>query len=162
MEKRGERSQQVARAGELFVAAELNKRGGIATLYLTNTPRVDVIATDQMQRKTASIQVKSKSSSSTQWQLNIDKLKEESQRANESDFIVLVDLGDDSSPPSYYVCSLKQFAAERLKRHEHWLKAHGGSRPSGSKSPHHAVRPQDVVGWRDRWDLLGIIDSEGL
>ena len=47
--------QQVGRAGELFVAAELNRRGASATLYLTNTPRVDVIATSPDGRRTINI-----------------------------------------------------------------------------------------------------------
>ena len=37
-------TQQIGRAGKLFVAAELNRRGASVTLYLTNTPRAAVVA----------------------------------------------------------------------------------------------------------------------
>jgi hypothetical protein len=156
-QKRGHQNQQVARAGELFVAAELNKRGAMATLYLTSTPRVDVVATDSNQHNSVSIQVKTKSPRSKVWQANIEKLRLESEKAGESDFLILVDLGTDKEAPTYFICPLQQVAAEQLQKHEAWLLGHGGRRPRGSDSPHTSITVDDVTKWRDRWDLLHIL-----
>ena len=156
---RGSRNQQVGRAGELFVAAELNKRGAIATLYLTNTPRVDVVATDPDQHSTVSIQVKTKSPRSRVWQANISKLERESKEAAESDFLILVELGDEKEAPTYYVCPLRQFAAQHLKGHRDWLAARGGKRPRSPESPHTSIGMDEVKQWRDRWDLLHILPT---
>jgi hypothetical protein len=154
---RGSRNQQVGRAGELFVAAELNKRGAIATLYLMNTPRVDVVATDPDQHKSVSIQVKTKSPRSKVWQANIDKLRLESRKAGESDFLILVDLGTDEEAPTYFICPMREVALRQSEKHDAYLRAHEGRRPSGSGSPHTSVTVADVRQWRDRWDLLQIL-----
>ena len=56
-------------SGEFFVAAELSRRGLIATMTLKNTPLVDVIATND-KGKVASIQVKARSEKNKQgWML---------------------------------------------------------------------------------------------
>ena len=41
---RGASNQQVARAGEHFVAAELNKRGAYAVTFAGNMPKIDLLA----------------------------------------------------------------------------------------------------------------------
>jgi Holliday junction resolvase-like predicted endonuclease len=48
-------------AGEYFVAAELSRRGWVATLTLKNTPNIDVIATTPDGSRTVKIQVKTRS-----------------------------------------------------------------------------------------------------
>ena len=45
--QRGARNQQVARAGEYFVAAELNKRGAFAVTFAGNMPKIDLMACNQ-------------------------------------------------------------------------------------------------------------------
>ena len=53
--------QQVARAGEHFVAAELNRRGVYTVTFAGNMPKIDVLASDKEQTRTVSIQVKTRS-----------------------------------------------------------------------------------------------------
>ena len=60
MPRQGVRNQQIARAGEYFVAAELNKRGAFAVTFAGNMPRIDLIACNQDQSRTIHIQVKTK------------------------------------------------------------------------------------------------------
>ena len=152
-------AQQVGRAGELFVAAELNKRGALATLFLTGTPRVDVVAMDPGQLSSSvNLQVKTKSPQSWVWQTSIKKLELE-REAPESDFMVLVDLGTDTEAPTYYICPLRQVASKIAAIYQTWLDSHGGKRPGGSDSTHCSIRIEDVSEWRGRWDLLGIIPA---
>ena len=44
---RGASNQQVARAGEHFVTAELNKRGAFAVTFAGNMPKIDLMACNQ-------------------------------------------------------------------------------------------------------------------
>jgi Holliday junction resolvase-like predicted endonuclease len=48
-------------AGEYFVAAELSRRGWIATMTIKNTPNIDVIATTIDGKRSINIQVKTRS-----------------------------------------------------------------------------------------------------
>jgi hypothetical protein len=48
-------------AGEYFVAAELSRRGWIATVTLKNTPNIDLIATTLDGLRSINIQVKTRS-----------------------------------------------------------------------------------------------------
>jgi len=57
---RGASNQQVARAGEHFVAAELNKRGAYAVTFAGNMPKIDLLACNADQSRTVQIQVKTK------------------------------------------------------------------------------------------------------
>ncbi len=47
IQSRGPRNQQVARAGEYFVLAELNKRGALAVPFAGNMPKIDIIGLQQ-------------------------------------------------------------------------------------------------------------------
>jgi len=149
----------VRRAGELFVAAELNRRGAIASLYLTNTPRVDVVASNIEQTRIVNIQVKTKGPGSTVWQGNISKIEPEAQRAADSDFIVFVDLQSMERAPDYYVCKLREFAQQHFEQHQRWLKSKGGVRPGGGDSTHTSIRLPEVKNGKDRWDLLDIFEE---
>lgn len=148
--------QQVGRAGELFVAAELNRRGAIATLFLTNTPRVDVVASDGHQQRTVYIQVKTKGPHSKVWQWNYEMAKNEAKHAKESDFIVLVDLAEPTGIPSYYVAPLRELAATVAQAHEAWLNSHGGQRPRTPMSTHTSITIAQVAQWYRRWDILKV------
>ena len=146
--------QQVGRAGELFVAAELNRRGALATLYLTNTPRVDVVATSPDGLRTVHIQVKTKGRGSASWQWNIKKAEAE-QQAPGDDYMVLVDL--DPPQPAYYVWPLRAVAKTRFENHHTWLKAKGGQRPRTPDSTHTAIRLAEIEAGKDAWHILGVI-----
>lgn len=53
-------NQQVGRAGEAFVVAEVHRRGGYATAFAGNMPAIDAFASDQGQRRIAYLQIKTK------------------------------------------------------------------------------------------------------
>ena len=146
--------QQIGRAGELFVAAELNRRGALATLYLTNTPRVDVIATSPDGRRTINIQVKTKGTRSPSWHWDSKKAEAE-HRAPETDYMILVDLADEH--PVYYIRRLSDVAEQSLARHRAWLKERGGKRPRNDDSTHMAIRMETVASGKGAWDVLGVL-----
>lgn len=57
---RGASAQRVARTGEHFVAAELNRRGAYAVTFAGNMPNIDILASDEAQTRTVMLQVKTR------------------------------------------------------------------------------------------------------
>ncbi len=53
-------NQQVGRAGEHFVAAEIHRRGGYAVMFTGNMPGIDMLASNRDNTHRVSIQVKTK------------------------------------------------------------------------------------------------------
>ena len=56
----GRGTDKVGRAGEHYVAAELNRRGAYASPFSGNVPGIDIVATDDDMKRMAYIQVKTK------------------------------------------------------------------------------------------------------
>ena len=100
--QRGARNQQVARAGEYFVAAELNKRGAFAVTFAGNMPKIDLIACNQDQSRTVHIQVKTKRGGRT-WHSSTVGSQPMSTPKDETNFWVFVDLGDLNASPRYWI-----------------------------------------------------------
>lgn len=88
--------QQVSRAGEMFVAAEIHRRGGYAVTFAGNMPEIDILATDASKKRRVSIQVKTKTSGTWHARVPRDAVQREP-ADDESDFWVFLTL--DSSIP---------------------------------------------------------------
>ena len=56
-------------AGEYFVAAELSRRGYIASLTLRNTKGIDILASNTDETKSVGIQVKAIQGGGKEWML---------------------------------------------------------------------------------------------
>ena len=54
------RTDTIGRAGEHYVAAELNRQGAYASTFSGNVPGIDIVATDHDRENVAYIQVKTK------------------------------------------------------------------------------------------------------
>lgn len=147
-------TQQIGRAGRLFVAAELNRRGAVVSLSLTSAPWVAMIATTPDGRRTVNIQVKTKGPGSSGWQWRIN-LAEAAIQAPETDYMVLVDLAGEQ--PTYYIHHLSKIAKRSFTRHLAWLSTRGGRRPRTPDSQHVAIRMDTVAEGRDAWELLGVL-----
>ena len=61
------KTNTIGRAGEHYVAAEINRRGAYASPFSGNVPGIDVIATDARQERVAFIQVKTKRVEGHRW-----------------------------------------------------------------------------------------------
>jgi hypothetical protein len=62
---------QTGVAGEYFVAAELSRRGYVASLTLRNTRGIDVLASNADATRSVGIQVKTCQSTRPEWLLNV-------------------------------------------------------------------------------------------
>jgi len=144
-------TQQVARAGEHFVAAELHRRGAYAVTFAGNMPEIDILASDSAQSRTVAIQVKTRASGT--WQTDTRKAD---RPTGPNRFWVFVDLADPEAPPEYYVVPEKWIKRDILKHdnayRERYRKERGKERPS----THHAIAPARIMRWKGRWDVLGL------
>ena len=104
-------------AGEYFVAAELSRRGCIASITLRNTRSVDILASNEAGTRSVMIQVKTNQGSNRQWLLN---QKAETDRGANL-FYVFVNLNDSTSPPSFHVVPSTTVASRCRRSHKKWL-----------------------------------------
>ncbi|MBI4244922.1 MAG: aspartate ammonia-lyase [Planctomycetes bacterium] len=138
-------------AGEYYVAAELSKRGYIASITLRNTRGVDILCADQESRKAVSIQVKTNKTSNRSWIMNIkhEKIVEKNL------FYVFVNLNDNKKPPDYFIVPSKAVAKYISESHRNWLSTPGKRVKQHKDTP--ARKFEDYKGkYLNRWDLLGL------
>jgi hypothetical protein len=138
-------------AGEYFVAAELSRRGYVATLTLRSTRGIDILASNADSTCSVGIQVKTSQFPKPAW---LASKKVEDAELAENLFFVFVSL-NGLGAPSYYVVPRSVVATFVRKNHEAWL-----SQPKRDGKPRKdtAMREfQDLEGlYLNRWDLLGL------
>jgi hypothetical protein len=146
---------QVGRAGEFFVAAEIHRRGGYAVTFAGNMPGIDILASDTNHVRKISIQVKTRTTGT--WHAQVPRDAQQSIPVpDESAFWAFVDLSDEL--PQYYFAPRWWMRNDIYDTHVAFLARHGGTRPRTPQSTHHAISVARIAQWRDRWDLLGIVD----
>lgn len=147
--------QQVSRAGEHFVAAELHRRGAYAVTFAGNMPRIDILATNTEQTRTAAIQVKTMTART--WQTSITRgRKREEPTEEETHFWIFVELKKPPSQPDFYVVPEWWIENDIHRAHGAYLAKHGGQRAISKESTHHAIKRSRIDQWLDRWDLLAL------
>jgi hypothetical protein len=155
---RGANNQQVARAGEHFVAAELNKRGAYAVTFAGNMPKIDLLACNSDQSRTVQIQVKTKKGGLS-WHSSIVDCMAMEEPPNPMDVIkfwAFVDLGEYSAAPQYWIVPDWWMRDDIYRAHQEYLGRHGGKRAKNPESTHHSIQEKRLVMWKDKWDILGI------
>jgi len=142
-------SQLAGIAGEYFVAAELSRRGLIASITMRNSPGIDILATDMRAKRTVTIQCKTSRSSTKGWILS-DKAEGFTPKNH---FYVFVRLGAATDRPTYHVVPAKIVAKYVTSRHQAWLK---GKKPNGGQRKDSAMRKfrDEENKYLGRWDLL--------
>lgn len=158
--RRGARNQQVGRAGEYFVVAELNKRGAFAVAFAGNMPKIDLMACDKDQNRTIHIQVKTKRGGRS-WHSSIVGSKPTNPPASpldETNFWVFVDLGDLDAAPRYWIVPDWWIRNDIYHAHTAYLDRHGGQRASNPDSKHHAIDERRLIEWQARWEILGVFE----
>ncbi len=138
-------------SGEYFVAAELSRRGYIASITLRNTRGIDVLCSNEDASKQVSIQVKTTKESNQVWIL--DKKAEDFHSS--SHFYVFVKLNKQDVKPDFFIVPSKIVAKLVKDSHQKWL--HGKSK-TGKKRKDTSMRKfhDDEGKYLNRWDLLGL------
>lgn len=145
-------------SGEYFVAAELSRRGYIASITLRNTRGVDILASNADATKSVGIQVKTNQRGVADWILN-EKVEEgPSDELAENLFFVFVTLPPNGDPPAYHVISRRELARLVKERHATWLATPGrGGRIHSTKTPIRKFADADGK-YRGKWSALGLDD----
>jgi hypothetical protein len=137
-------------AGEYFVAAELSRRGYVASLTLRNTKGIDILASNLDATRSVGIQVKTNQGSGQGWMLN----KKAEEDTAENLFYVFVRL-NGLDTPEYYVVPRAEVAKHARESHRKWLETPGrGGRPHVDSAIRGFSDPENI--YRDRWDSLGL------
>jgi hypothetical protein len=152
-------------AGEYIVAAELSRRGFVATTFTGNVPSYDIVAVDDCGGH-ALVQVKAIAADS--WQFTVtqfaDVVFEGSRQIVRGplsppypDLIcVLVQIApvDSARRDRFYILPWQTLARIVTDGHREFLEKHGGIRPRQPKSLHTALKPAVLAPWENRWDVL--------
>lgn len=137
-------------AGEYFVAAELSRRGYVASLTLRNTRGIDILVSNADATRSVGIQVKTKQGIGADWMLN---KKVESDSA-ENLFFVFVTL-NALGAPDYYVVPKGEVARFVSDSHTRWLKTPGRGGRMHVDTPMRKFKDPDGR-YRDKWESLGL------
>ncbi len=138
-------------SGEYFVAAELSRKGYIASITLRNTKGVDILCSNFNVTKTIGIQVKTNSGLNRNWMLN----KKAEEYFADSLFYVFVNLNNGQKHPDFFIVPSKIIAKYTKEGHANWLKTPG---KKGQKHKDTSLRKFDdsKEEYLNRWDLLGL------
>src|SRR5262245_3503004 len=138
-------------AGEYFVAAELSRRGYIASISLRNTRGIDVLVTNGAASRSVTIQCKTNQLSKTSWILN-DKCES---FISDDHYFVFVVLGGLLERPRSHIVPSAIVARRIAGEHRLWLKKPGRNGRAHEDTPMREF-DDNANEYLERWDLLGL------
>ena len=144
-------SQAAGVAGEYFVAAELSRRGHVASISLRNARGIDIIATNQAAAHSVTIQCKTNRHGDKYWILN--KECETVRAVNH--FYIFVVLGDVHDRPIYHIVPSRVVAKCIRTSHQQYLKEPGRCGRQHADSSMRIFSDHNNT-YLERWDLLGL------
>ena len=137
-------------SGEYFVAAELSRRGYVASLTLRNTRGIDILASNTDATKSVGIQVKAIQGRGKDWMLN---QKVESDIATNL-FFVFVRL-NELDAPDYYIVPRVEVANFARDNHQRWLQTLGRKGQQHQDTPMRKFADPENK-YLGKWELLGL------
>jgi hypothetical protein len=136
-------------AGEYFVAAELSRRGYIASVTLKNTKGIDILVTNESATKTIGIQVKTNQNDKRAWVLNS---KAEEFYADDL-FYVFVNLVHIGQLPEFYIVQSKIVADSIKAGHQSWLDTPGKKGQAHNDNPMRVFADFEQI-YINKWNSL--------
>jgi hypothetical protein len=162
----GRERQLTGATGEFRVAAELCRRGLLATPFSGNVPHYDIVASGQQGGHVA-IQVKTINRGA--WQFDIRRfmqitLEETPQGDRQVPgrvvrepypglVFVLVVLSQDGND-RFFILTWKQLCQIIVSHYRRYLEKHGGVRPKAPRSFHTLLTVDEVVDYEGRWEII--------
>ena len=138
-------------SGEYFVAAELSRRGYVASISLRNTRGLDILATNQEATRSITIQVKTSQVAQNSWILS----EKSEDFVSRDHFYIFVGLAGITERPIYHIVPSHVVAKHIKTSHRAWLKT---LRRDGKKHADSSMRKfSDPEGkYLEKWNLLGL------
>jgi hypothetical protein len=159
----GRNNKLVGQAGEYLVAAELSRRGLIATTFTGNVPYYDIIASDEEGRH-VSVQVKA--SRHPSWQFGeLTKFCDitfngkyqivgRPIRCPVQRLVVVFVLIDIHGADRFYILTWRRLRDLIVKEHKAYLGRHGGKRAQKWDSLHCAIPEKTLRPYKDKWSII--------
>jgi hypothetical protein len=159
----GRNNKLVGQTGEYLVAAELSRRGLIATTFTGNVPHYDIIASDEEGRH-VSVQVKA--SRHPSWQFgdithfcDISFNKEHQivgspKRCPVLRLIVVFVMIDADGADRFYILTWRRLRDLIVRGHKAYLARHGGKRAQKWDSLHSAIAEKTLRPYKDKWSIV--------
>jgi hypothetical protein len=159
----GRSNKLVKQTGEYLIAAELSRRGLIATTFTGNVPHYDIIASDEAGRH-VSVQVKASRSKS--WQFgNITQCCDITFEGKRQivghgkpcpvrrlimTFVKIENDGNDR----FYILPWERLRDLLVEHHKAFLARNNGIRPKKWDSLHCAITEDKLRTYQDKWDTI--------
>ncbi len=144
------RSGLTGAAGEYYVAAELSRRGWLATVTIKNAPGTDVLAQHVETRHVIAVQTKTASQGSH------FQLQEKDERLTEAknEWYAFVALRGELERPTFLLVPRNVVAGIIYGSHRSWLSLPGRAGHVRQDSTMRNVEHPEIAGYAERWDLL--------
>lgn len=159
----GRSNKLVGQTGEYLVAAELSRRGLIATTFTGNVPHYDIIASNEY-GKHVSVQVKA--SRGFSWQFgditrfcNVSfkgkrQIIGRSKRCPVHRLVVVFVRIMANGSDQYFILTWRRLRDLIVKGHKAFLAKHNGQRPQKWNSLHCAIYQEDLRPYKDKWATI--------
>lgn len=138
-------------AGEYFVAAELSRRGYIASVNLKNTQGIDILASNGNATRQVAIQVKTNQGDNLSWMLN-EKCEE---LHSDNLFYVFVNLKGKKQRPDFYIVPSSIVAKHIRQGYKEWHDALGRHGQPHSATPMRKFSDKKQK-YLEMWEILGL------
>ena len=138
-------------AGEYFVAAELSRRGHIASISLRNTRGIDILTTNQAASRSITIQCKTNQAARKIWILD----KKSEGFVSGDHFYVFVAFSGVQECPSYHIVPSRDVSKQITTSHKRWLSTPGRGGHQHVDNRIHQFSDSDDL-YLEKWDLLGL------
>lgn len=159
----GRSNKLVGQTGEYLVAAELSRRGLIATTFTGNVPHYDIIASNEY-GKHVSVQVKASRGSS--WQFgDITRFCDitfkgkrqivgRPKRCPVQRLVVVFVLIDSHGADRFYILTWRTLRDMVIRAHKAYLTKRNGMRAERWDSLHSAISEKVLKPHRDKWRVI--------
>jgi hypothetical protein len=159
----GRNNKLVGQTGEYLVAAELSRRGLIATTFTGSVPYYDIIASDEDGRH-VSVQVKASRGSS--WQFGDithfcdisfngkHQIVGRPKRCPILRLIVVFVMIDADGADRFYILTWRRLRDLIVRGHRAYLARHGGKRAQTWDSLHSAISEKTLRPYKDKWSIV--------
>ena len=159
----GRSNKLVGQTGEYLIAAELSRRGLIATTFTGNVPHYDIIASDESGRH-VSVQVKASRVASWQFSnirnycdVSFDGKRQVVGEAMPCPvrrlIMTFVKIGDDGND-HFYILPWQRLRDLLIKDYKAYLERKDGIRPKRWDSLHCAISEKALRPYQDKWDTI--------
>ena len=159
----GRSTKLTGSVGEFLVAAELCRRGLIATPFSGNVPHYDIVASDEYG---GHLLIQVKTINKTNWQFDVSKfvdismdgdrqvLENEVKEPFPNLYCVFVALGNSNTKERYFIFTWNELRTTIVNHHNAYLKKCGGVRPKAPKSMHCSINIEEVEQYEGQWQKI--------